>query len=122
MTCDGPFPSIRSGRQHGSSPTDRNMQRHNVKNPHPEPQIAYRALQALGVPQPQAKGPPGPGGHNNLSNSVLEGLLYFISPLYGQDLCLFWRFFTLSDYTLTFQYHEPNVRAEVVTTYFNINI
>ena len=25
--------------------------------------------------------PPGPGGHNNLSNSVLEGLLYFISPL-----------------------------------------
>ena len=28
------------------------------------------------------KGPPGPGGHNNLSNSVLEGLLYFISPLY----------------------------------------
>ena len=25
---------------------------------------------------------PGPGGHNNLSNSVLEGLLYFISPLY----------------------------------------
>ena len=27
------------------------------------------------------KGPPGPGGHNNLSNSALDGLLYFISPL-----------------------------------------
>ena len=35
-----------------------------------------------GVLQPQAKGPPGPGGCNSLSNSVLEGLLYFISPLY----------------------------------------
>ena len=35
-----------------------------------------------GGPAAQAKGPPGPGGHNNLSNSVLEGLLYFISPLY----------------------------------------
>ena len=51
--------------------------------------ISYCARQALGVPQPQSKGPPGPGGHNNLSNSVLEGLLYFISPLYGQNLCLF---------------------------------
>ena len=39
--------------------------------------ISYCARQALGVPRPQAKGPPGPGGHNNLSNSVLEGLLYF---------------------------------------------
>ena len=44
--------------------------------------ISYCARQALGVQQPQAKGPPGPGGHNNLSNSVLEGLLYFISPLF----------------------------------------
>ena len=78
-----------------------------------------------GVPQSQAKGPPGPGGHNNLFNSVLEGLLYFISPLYGQNLCLFWRFITLSNYELPFsakQYYEPSVRAEVVTTYFNINI
>ena len=42
----------------------------------------YCTLQSLGVPQPQAKGPPGPGGCNNLCNSSLEGLLCFISPLF----------------------------------------
>ena len=31
---------------------------------------------------PTTEGPPGPGGCNNLSNSVLESLLYFISPLH----------------------------------------
>ena len=39
-----------------------------------------------GVPQPQAKEPPGPGGHNNLSNSVLEGFFilfhHFIDKIY----------------------------------------
>ena len=87
--------------------------------------ISYCARQALGVPQPQAKGLPGSGGHNNLSNSVLEGLLYFISPLNGQHFCLFWSFITLSDYALPFSakpYYEPNVPVEVVTTYSNINI
>ena len=87
--------------------------------------ISYCARQALGVPQPQPKGPSGPGGHNNLSNSVLEGLLYFISPLYRQNLCLFWRFITLSEYVFLFsekQYYEQNVHVEVVTTYSNINI
>ena len=50
--------------------------------------ISYCARQVLGVPQPQAKGPPGPRGHTNLSNNALEGLLYFISPLYGHNnLC-----------------------------------
>ena len=43
---------------------------------------SYCARQALGVPQPQAKGPPGSGGCNNLSRSALEGILYFISPTY----------------------------------------
>ena len=48
---------------------------------------SYCARQALGVPQPQAKGPPGPGGHNNLSNSALEGLFlilfhHFIDKMY----------------------------------------
>ena len=83
--------------------------------------ISYCARQALGVPQPQAKGPPGPGRHNNLSNSALAGLLYFISPLY----CLFWRFITLSDYVFLFsekQYYQKNVHVEVVTTYFIIKI
>ena len=42
----------------------------------------YCARQPLGIPQPQAKGPPGAGGCNNLSHSLLEGLLYFISPLF----------------------------------------
>ena len=40
--------------------------------------ISYCARQALGVPQPAAAGPPGPGGHNNLSNSALAGLLILI--------------------------------------------
>ena len=29
----------------------------------------------------KAKGPPGAGGHSNLFNSALEGILYSISPL-----------------------------------------
>ena len=48
--------------------------------------ISYCARQALGVLQPQAEGPPGPGGHNNLSNSVLEGFFilfhHFIDKIY----------------------------------------
>ena len=36
-----------------------------------------------GVPRPQAKGPPGSGGHYFFSNNVLEGILYFISPHLG---------------------------------------
>ena len=87
--------------------------------------ISYYARQALGVPQPQAKGPPGPGGHNNLSNSVLEGLLYFISLLNCQNLCLFLRFMTLSDYVFLFskkKYYEQNIPVDMVTPYSNINI
>ena len=30
---------------------------------------------------PKAKGPPGPGGHNNLTRNALEDILYFISTL-----------------------------------------
>ena len=70
--------------------------------------------------------PIGPGGHNNLSTSVLEGLLHFISPFYGQNLCLFWSFITFQVTMLYLfsakQYCEPNVPVEVVTTYSNINI
>ena len=33
------------------------------------------ALQTLGVPQPQAKGPPGSGGHYFFSNNALAGIL-----------------------------------------------
>ena len=43
----------------------------------------YYACQVPGVPQLQAKGSQGPGGHNNLSESALKGLLYFISPLFS---------------------------------------
>ena len=42
---------------------------------------SYCARQALGVPQSQAKGPPGSEGQKDFPSSVLEGLLYFISPL-----------------------------------------
>ena len=35
------------------------------------------------VPRPQAKGPPGSGGHYFFSNNALEGTLYFISPHLG---------------------------------------
>ena len=45
-----------------------------------------------GVPRPQAKGPPGSGGHYFFSNNALEGILYFISPhLLGSRIktCLF---------------------------------
>ena len=44
---------------------------------------SYCVRQVPGVPQPQAKGPQGPGGHNNFSDSALKGLLYFISPLFS---------------------------------------
>ena len=75
--------------------------------------ISYCARRALEVPQPQAKGPPGPGGHNNLSNSVLEGLLYFISPLYGQNLCCFFYLSLIVTILYLFsakQYYEPDLQ------------
>ena len=37
-----------------------------------------------GVPQSQAKGPLGSGGHYFFSNNPLKGILYFISPHLGQ--------------------------------------
>ena len=46
----------------------------------------------LGVLQPQAEQPPPP-----LNN------IFFISPLYCQNLYLFWRIITLSEYALPFQ-------------------
>ena len=42
---------------------------------------SYCALQAQGVPWPAAAGPPGPGRHNNLSNSALAGLLIIITHI-----------------------------------------
>ena len=42
-----------------------------------------------GVPRPQAKGPPGSGGHYFFSNNALEGILYFISPHVGSKRVYF---------------------------------
>ena len=42
-----------------------------------------------GVPQPQAKGPPGSGGPYFFSIHALEGILYFISPHLGSKRVYF---------------------------------
>ena len=63
--------------------------------------ISYSACQALGVLQP---------------------LLYFISPLYGQMSILEIYHCDMLYLFSAKQYYEPNVPVEVVTTYSNIDI
>ena len=85
--------------------------------------ISYYACQALGVPQPQAKGPPGPGGYNNVSNSVLEGFLFFYFTTLWTKFMSILEIYHLKFYIFSGkQYYQPNVCVKVITTYLNINI